>query len=60
MDEEIIDCRRTHRTLSDAFGPGSKLHIEEESASKGWAWAIFYGLVIGLGWYGLVALKAGA
>jgi len=60
MDDDILDCRRTPRTLNEAFGPGSKLHLEEESSLKGWLWAIFYGACIGAGWYALVALKAGA
>lgn len=59
FDNDIRHYRPTARTLNEAFGPGSKLHVEKRSA-KGWLWAVFYGVVIGAGWYALVALKAGA
>lgn len=58
FDHDIRHYRRTARTMNDAFGPYSQLHVEKQG--KGWLYAIGYGLVIGLVWYGIVALKAGA
>lgn len=58
FDPDIRHYRSTPRSMNQAFGPYSRLHVER--GSKGWAWAIGYGLVIGLVWYGIVALKAGA
>jgi hypothetical protein len=58
FDPDIRHYRPTARTLNDAFGPYSKLHVEKQRG--GWLWAIAYGVVIGIVWYGIVAMKAGA
>lgn len=58
FDRDIRHYRAAPRSLNEAFGPYSRLHVEKQS--KGWLYAIGYGLVIGLVWYGIVALKAGA
>jgi ferric-dicitrate binding protein FerR (iron transport regulator) len=51
---------RTARTLTEAFGPGSKLHVERRSSAKEWAWAVGCGVAIGCVWWICVALRAGA
>jgi hypothetical protein len=51
---------RTARTMTEAFGPNSKLHIERESDAKAWVWAIGCGIGIGIVWWLAVALRAGA
>lgn len=52
---------RSPRTLSDAFGPYAKLHVEpEKTPLRAYVWMVIYGMVIGAGLYLLVAFKAGA
>lgn len=50
---------RTARTMNEAFGPNSKLHIERKSTAKEWAWAIGCGVAVGAFWWLCVALRAG-
>ena len=52
---------RAPRTLSDAFGPYAKLHVEQEKTPlRAYVWMVVYGAAIGAGFYVLVAFKAGA
>jgi hypothetical protein len=61
LDDSEMQVKRWHRTLNEAFGPGSKLHVEPERMplrDKLMAFAWF--AAIGAGWYLIVAIKAGA
>ena len=60
FSRDVRHYRATPRSLSQAFGPYSRLHVEKKSEAAAWLWAIFYGAIVGAGWYALVALKAGA
>lgn len=51
---------RAPRTLIEAFGPEAKLHVPKKRDAKGWLYAIGYGIAIGITWYLIVAMKAGA
>lgn len=52
---------RIPRTLNDAFGPYARLHVEPEKLSwRAYFWMLFYGVALGVGFYVLVAIKAGA
>lgn len=42
---------RTARSLCEAFGPYAELEVKREGTGKAWAWAIAYGLAIGVIWY---------
>lgn len=44
---------RTPRTLSDAFGPYAKLHVEpKRNGPREYAWMAACGVCIGIVWYG--------
>jgi hypothetical protein len=51
---------RTARSLCEAFGPYAELQPERKESRKAWAWAIGYGIAIGVIWYLTVAIRAGA
>lgn len=52
---------RTPRTLNDAFGPYAKLYIvEPRRRFAAVFWMLAYGIGIGVAWWLLVAIKAGA
>lgn len=52
---------RAPRTLNDAFGPYAKLHVEpEKTPLHAYVWVVIYGVAIGLIWYAILAIKAGA
>lgn len=52
---------RTARTLNEAFGPGSRLTVEpQKQPLRAYLWMALYGVGIGIGWYVVVAIKAGA
>ncbi|CAG4900536.1 hypothetical protein [Paraburkholderia saeva] len=52
---------RSPRTLSDAFGPYAKLHVEpEKTPLRAYVWMVVWGVGIGAIWYVITAIKAGA
>jgi hypothetical protein len=52
---------RAPRTLNEAFGPNAKLHIEpQKQPLRAYLWMALYGVAIGIGWYVVVAIRAGA
>jgi len=52
---------RVARTMSDAFGPYAKLHVEpEKTPLRAYFWMVAYGVAIGSILYLIVAIKAGA
>lgn len=56
-----VSFKRWPRTLNEAFGPGAKLHVEQRRKPVSeYVWMVAYGVAIGIGWYVLVAIKAGA
>lgn len=51
----------TPRTVKDAFGPYQHFELSRpQSRVPRWVWAMLYGVVIALAWYGIVFIKAGA
>lgn len=60
IDDADVSFKRWPRTLNEAFGPGSKLHVETEMPLRDKLLAFAYFALIGVGWYLIVAIKAGA
>lgn len=51
---------RAPRTLSDAFGPYATLHIPPKRYNlRGWAWAIGYGVSVGIVLYFVLLVRVG-
>lgn len=56
-----MSFKRWPRTLNEAFGPGSSLHIEtSKTPLRAYFWMLAYGVAIGAGLYLLVGIRAGA
>lgn len=61
LRDEEMSFKRWPRTLNEAFGPGSQLHVEHKRMPLREKIAAFAVMVlVGIGWYVLVAIKAGA
>jgi hypothetical protein len=52
---------RIPRTMNEAFGPMAKLHVEpEKTPLRAYFWMLAYGVAIGIVFYLIVVIKAGA
>lgn len=50
---------RTPRTLNDAFGPYSTMHVSRRSEARSWLYVIGSGIAVGGIWWLIVALRVG-
>jgi len=58
---EKVDIKRWPRTLNEAFGPGSQLHVEPKKMPlRDKLLSFAFAVAIGVAWYIVVGLKAGA
>ncbi|WP_233854040.1 hypothetical protein [Paraburkholderia sp. HD33-4] len=60
FSRDVKHCRPTPRTINQAFGPYAEIQIGRRRERKAWLYAIGYGFAIGLTWYVITAIKAGA
>lgn len=61
LDDSEMSFKPWPRTLNEAFGPGSKLCIEQHRKPfSEYAWMAAYGVAVAICWYLIVALKAGS
>lgn len=61
IDPNDLSFKRWPRTLKEAFGPNAILTVEKRRKPVSeYVWMVVYGVAIGIGWYLIVAIKAGA
>jgi hypothetical protein len=60
LDDADVSFKRWPRTLNEAFGPGSKLHVEPKKMPlRDKLLSFAFAVAIGVGWWLTVAIKAG-
>lgn len=61
IDDADVSFKRWPRTLNEAFGPGSKLTVEPKKMPlRDKLLSFAFAVLIGVGWYVIVGIKAGA